>query len=253
MKIAIIGASGRIGKLLTQYIIDNTEHELVAGIVSANSNYLGQEIKHSTVKYSDNFEEFIEDIDVTIDFSNKSSMIEHAQLCAKHQIAFVSGTTGFNDKEMEEFIKLSTQIPILIASNFSIGISLIKKLSKISQKILPQANIEIIETHHRYKLDAPSGTALDLAKNLSNNIVTSERFGDNNQRTTQEIGISSVRGGNIFGEHQLRFILDEEEIKLEHQVYDRIIFASGALKCAEWLISQPTGFYEMDDYIDFNI
>lgn len=252
MKIAVIGASGRLGALICEVIANESTHTLSYMVVSSESKSLGQE-KYG-VKYTDNITDFTQ-VDIVVDVSKPESTLKYLQIAANYKKPYIIGTTGFNEAALNKIYEYQSVIPLMMASNFSLGIAVLKKALKLTSSILDKSfDIEITEAHHRNKIDSPSGTAISLfntIKSVKSDVYMAckERF-DIGTRKDNEIGMQSIRGGSIVGEHEVRFISDFEEIYLGHIANNRKIFATGAVKAAEWLISRPSGsIYEFDDIV----
>ena len=216
MKIGIIGISGRMGKEVVN-LLDPSE--ACGGVSRKNSD--------------SEIENIIKSSSVVIDFSSPESALKAARFCGKYRVPFVTGTTGFSEKDFEQLKTLSADTAILHSGNFSIGIALMARLIGESEEILKDFDISIIDRHHNKKKDQPSGTALLLAAQL--------------KKTPQ---IVSLRVGGIPGDHICGFTSDDEELIISHRAFNRKIFADGAIKCARWLISQKSGFYSLKDYLD---
>lgn len=216
MKVGIVGATGRMGKEVISLL---NENEFCGGICKKTT--------------SEEIENIVKNSSVMIDFSSPKISIEVVNICAKNKIPFVCGTTGFSKNDFEKLKMYSKNIPILYASNFSIGIFLMSQLIKTSEKILNDFDISIIDRHHNKKKDGPSGTTLFLASQLEKNPQ-----------------IVSIRAGGIPGDHICSFTSDDEEITISHRSFNRRVFASGAVKCARWIVSREPGFYSLKDYLD---
>jgi len=215
MKIAIVGITGRMGQEVSRLLKPN---EISGGVSSTTSDK--------------EFEDIIKKSSVVIDFSVPKVSVKAAEFCAKHQIPFVCGTTGFVDKDFKKLKSYADNTSILYASNFSIGIFLMSQLIKMSEKVLDDFDISIIDRHHNRKKDSPSGTTLFLASQLE-----------------KKPQIVSLRVGGISGDHVCSFTGEDEEITISHRSFSRKVFASGAVKCAFWLASQKSGFYSLEDYL----
>ena len=215
MKVAIVGITGRMGQEVSKLLMPG---EVCEGISSSTTD--------------EEFERIIKDSSVAVDFSAPTSSIKAVEYCAKYRVPFVCGTTGFSDDQFEKLKSFAEHNPILYASNFSIGISLMSRLIKMSEKVLNDFDISIIDRHHNKKKDKPSGTALFLASQL--------------EKMPQVV---SLRVGGISGDHVCSFTGEDEELTISHRSFSRRIFASGALKCAYWLTSQKNGFYSLEDYL----
>lgn len=178
------------------------------------------------------FEKIIKNCSVAVDFSVPAVSMKAIGYCAKYGVPLVCGTTGFSEEEFGKLKSFAEHAPILHASNFSIGIFLMSKLIRISEKVLDDFDISIIDRHHNKKKDRPSGTTLFLASQL--------------EKTPQ---IVSLRVGGVSGDHICSFTGENEEMTISHRAFSRRVFASGAIKCAFWLISQKNGFYSLEDYL----
>ena len=215
MKLSIVGITGRMGQEVSKLLKSD---EVVGGISSGTTE--------------EEFEKVIKNSSVTVDFSTPAISIKAAGYCAKHNIPLVCGTTGFSEEEFEQLKSFAEHIPILYASNFSIGIFLMSKLIRISEKVLDDFDVSIIDRHHNKKKDKPSGTTLFLASQL--------------EKTPQ---IVSLRVGGVSGDHLCSFTGEDEEVTISHRSFSRRVFASGAVRCAFWLVSQKNGFYFLEDYL----
>lgn len=244
LKIGLCGATGKTGTAIAEKIIIlKSQFKLVAEFSSKNSTL--------------ELPEFCSKSHVVIDFSNIAILSELLKQCAAHKKPLVIGTTGFAEEHMSLMSKYSTQIPIIYSANMSLGANLLISLISKCASFLPgrDYDTEIIEYHHRYKKDVPSGTALALARTVAKaknidfkeNIVTSRLAVG--ERKPDEIGISSIRGGGIKGEHEVVFASDNEVIRLNHQVISRDAYAEGALKAALWIVKQKPGLYSMQDFV----
>ena len=193
---------------------------------------------------------------VIIDFSVADASIPHVKAAAQASLPYVTGVTGLNEKQMQEMQNLSARIPILVAPNMATSVNLVKALAQIAAKTMPWADMEIVDLHHRQKKDAPSGTALWLAKNValarnqSVNEQTSPNTANRSPRKAHEIGISSLRGGNLKGEHTVYFLGEDERLELKVQVTDRLVYAQGALKAAVFLVDKKPGLYTMANVLN---
>ena len=192
------------------------------------------------------------DVDCVIDFSNHACTMALLDFCTKNQLPLVLATTGQTDEELTAIRKASESIPIFFAANFSMGIALLLELAKRAAGALPHAEIEIVEAHHNRKLDAPSGTALKLAEAICeerpDGTIVAGRSGAG-KRTPKEIGVHSLRLGNLVGMHEVILGTQNETITLKHEAHSRAVFAEGALAAAEFLCGKPAGLYGMQDMI----
>jgi 4-hydroxy-tetrahydrodipicolinate reductase len=195
--------------------------------------------------------------DVVVDFSSHNSTSDIAGFCARHKMPMVIGTTGHSDNEKNSILKFTTKIPIVWTSNFSTGVNALFWLTRKAAEILgTDFDLEIIEMHHRLKKDAPSGTAKSLAEILAEvrkqqleKVARHGRVGIVGERTAAEIGIHSVRGGDVVGDHTVIFANTGERLELTHKASSRDTFANGALRAALWVVKQKPGLYDMQDVL----
>lgn len=235
----IIGSKGRMGQALVSCAKNFREIEIV-----------GQ------VDKGDDLPMKISDADVIIDFSDHEATAGIAGLCARHKKAIVIGTTGHSKNEHAEILKFKTKVPIVWTSNFSTGVNTLFWLTRKAAEILgPDYDLEVIEMHHRMKKDAPSGTAKTLAEILASarkqsldKIARHGRLGIG-ERAPGEIGIHSLRGGDVVGDHTVIFANQGERLELTHKASSRDAFANGALRAALWIVKQKPGLYDMQDVL----
>jgi 4-hydroxy-tetrahydrodipicolinate reductase len=195
--------------------------------------------------------------DVVIDFSSHQATPAIAALCAEHKKAIVIGTTGHSDDAKSQILSLKSRIPIVWSSNFSTGVNALFWLTRKAAEILgPGFDLEVVEMHHRFKKDAPSGTARTLAEILAearkqqlDKVVRHGREGIVGGRTSEEIGIHSLRGGDVIGDHTVIFAGVGERVELTHKAASRETFATGALRAAQWVAKQKPGLYDMQDVL----
>ncbi len=239
-RIIITGAKGRMGKTLIACVPQHPELQVV-----------GQ------VDQGDDLATLLEKADVVIDFSSHSATAGIAELCARHHKAMIIGTTGHSTEDRSHITRLSTQIPMVVSSNFSTGVNTLFWLTRKAAEILgPEFDLEIVEMHHRHKRDAPSGTARTLAEILAQvrqqqleTVLRHGREGIVGARTGTEIGMHSVRGGDVVGDHTVIFAGAGERVELTHKASSRETFANGALRAAQWVLSQKPGLYDMQDVL----
>lgn len=263
LRVAIAGCSGRMGKSLIQAAQNDKDIKVTAATVSPSSKDKNRDIgliagiEPLQIKSSDNLKSIIEHFDILIDFTNPVATLEHLKICAQHHKRLVIGTTGLTQEQEIALKKMSSTIPLVFAPNMSIGINLCFGLLKQAAHVLGDTvDIEIIEAHHRHKLDAPSGTALKMgeiiASTLGRDLTTVSSYGRqgmDNPRKRETIGFSSIRGGDIVGEHTVIFAGEGERLEITHRASQRHIFAQGAIKAAKWLASKEKGFYTMQDVV----
>ena len=259
-KISIPGGNGRMGKTLIKEIIENENLELANSYCLPDEKEKGLDLG-TLVGFNpidkiltDNFSSIFEETDVIIDFTVPEASILHVEKAATHKIPIVIGTTGFSNEQFDIIKSFSTIIPIVYSANFSIGITIMKKLiSDATKNLGPDWEIEIFEVHHNKKIDAPSGTALLMGsaaalargKNLDD-LKQLSRQGITGKRKKDEIGFSVVRGGNVVGEHSIKFFNGDERLEINHVANNRSIFAKGAIRSALWALNQNPGFFNLD-------
>lgn len=259
LNIGIMGASGRMGRMLLQATLDNPKTTLKGGFVPDFSGlvgvdageFLGVGKNGVTLSLLD-----LTDIDVLIDFSLPNAVNNTLEMCLQHNIPLVMGVTGLTDDQEAKLKQASQTLPIVYAGNYSTGVNLSLNLLSTTAKVLGMdADVEIIEHHHKHKLDAPSGTALMMANAVASargqTLKTTAVYGREGQskRNDGEIGIHAVRGGEIVGEHTVEFILNGEIIEITHKAQSRMTFANGAVRAATWLKDKPAGLYDMQDVL----
>ena len=247
IKILLSGAHGRMGKaVLAATESTSGRLEVISGVDIADGN--------STFPVYHDINLTVEKPDVIIDFSHHTSLPSIMEYAVKHNIPAVIATTGHTDEESAIMKKSAEHIPVFFSRNMSLGVNLLIALCKKASEILGEDfDIEIIEKHHHNKLDAPSGTALMIADAISETRAESEYIYDRHsvrkKRETKEIGIHAVRGGSIIGEHEVIFAGTDELITLSHSAASRELFATGALKAAEFIVGKSAGMYCMDDLL----
>lgn len=246
--ILINGACGRMGQTVANIALKDEQITILAGLDKEDSNQYPYPV------YSD-FSKLTAKPDVIIDFSMPICTLNMLKYAKTNNIPVVIATTGFTDEQMNIIKDYSKDIPIFKSANMSVGINLMIELICKAAKILKEdADIEIIEKHHNQKVDAPSGTALLLAdemkKVLSSDIYYEyDRHAKREKRNKNEIGIHSIRGGNIVGEHSVLFLTENENLEITHKASDRSVFAKGAITAAKWVTTQSNGLYSMKDML----
>jgi 4-hydroxy-tetrahydrodipicolinate reductase len=206
----------------------------------------------------DNLIDSLKNFEVLIDFSRPEASLNALAVCKDAGKAMVIGTTGFTDSELELIGQASKEIPIVFAPNMSVGVNLTLKILETSAKVIgPDSSIEIIEAHHRYKVDSPSGTALKMGEVIANALgrdlsecAVYGREGIEEPRDMNTIGFSSIRGGDVVGEHTVAFFMDGERVEITHKASSRMIYANGAVRAANWLSDKSSGLYSMQDVLE---
>ncbi len=266
IKIGVIGAGGRMGRMLIEAVQDNPKTTLSAAIERQGSSLVGTDagelaaIGRLNVPVVDDLRAVIDEIDVLIDFSLPDATEQNMQICAEHNVAMVIGTTGFSPEQEQVLSDASKHIAIVYAGNYSTGVNLSLKLLGMAAKAFGNdADVEIIEAHHKHKIDAPSGTAYMMAEAVAKargqdlkEVAIYGREGQTGARETGTIGIHAVRGGEIIGDHTVMFIADGEVVEITHRARARMTFAAGAVRAATWITEQGRGQYNMQDVLGLN-
>tara|TARA_Y100000991_G_C21957831_1_gene342959 strand:- start:1009 stop:1788 length:780 start_codon:yes stop_codon:yes gene_type:complete len=255
IKLGIFGPYGRMGQDILKQISEFNDFELVSLCEQEGHSNIDEVVNN--VKVTSDIENLVITSDVIIDFTSPKASLDLLEKINKYDksTALVSGTTGYKKEEEDTFIKLSNGLTILRSFNMSFGVNLLKTLVSISSKNLSNsADIEILEFHHNKKRDVPSGTAISLfdsinkGKNQAKKTVFRTQTADK-IRHKDEVGFSSIRGGDVVGEHTVFFFMDGERIELTHKASDRKIFSIGALKAAKWIYKKKPGLYTILDMI----
>ena len=264
LRIGITGAAGRMGRMLAEAIAaSDTPARLTAAIERPESTLLGADMgellggEASGVVISPDLAAVADQIDVLIDFTVPESTLAQAAICAERGLPMVVGTTGFSDEQTQALATVTAGMPFCQASNFAPGVNLTFKLAEAAAKALGDSvDIEILEAHHRYKIDAPSGTALSLgeivAKALGRDlsqVAVYGREGRTGARDRNTIGFSTIRVGDIVGDHTIIFASEGERLEITHRASSRMAFAHGAVQAACWLVGQPASRYDMQDVL----
>ncbi|MCJ8320984.1 MAG: 4-hydroxy-tetrahydrodipicolinate reductase [Colwellia sp.] len=262
VKVAILGCSGRMGRNLIQASVEHESIELVGGSVRAASSFVNFDLgelagigaigQKTTTDIND-----LLAADVLIDFTSITSTFENLTWCQNHNKALVIGTTGFNDEQVAKIKEVGKYIPVILAPNTSVGVNLMFKLLEITAKAIGDyTDIEIFEAHHRFKKDAPSGTAVKMGQVIAdtlgrdlNKCAVYGREGITGERDRETIGFATVRAGDIVGEHTAYFADLGERIEITHKASSRMTFALGAMRAAFWLNDADAGFYDMQDVL----
>jgi 4-hydroxy-tetrahydrodipicolinate reductase len=263
-RIAIAGASGRMGKALIETLATHPDARLTVAIGNPGSSLLGTDVGELTgvgklgVRLTGELEKAANEFDVLIDFSTPAATLQSAALCAQHGLGLIVGTTGFNTEEKAALEAKGQTIPLCIAANYSTGVNLCLKLLDIAARVMgDDSDIEIYEAHHRHKVDAPSGTALRMgevvASALGRDLTSAAIYGREGQTGARErsnIGFATVRGGDVVGDHTVMFLADGERVEITHKASSRLSFARGAVRAALWLAQQKPGLYDMQDVLN---
>ena len=251
MRVAVHGAAGRMGRL----VVKNAYEEKLEIVQAFDIRHVGEDVGELAgigkigVKISDNLSDI--DCDVVIDFSVPEATVKMLEEAAKKNIKAVIGTTGFTEEQKKKIEELSKRIPIVLSPNFSVGVNIFWKALEFLAEKLSDYDVEIVEIHHKFKRDAPSGTALKVAEIIGE--ITGKKnfvFGREGLRKDDEIGIFGVRGGDVVGEHTVFFIGIGERIELTHRAWNREAFSKGAIRAAKWIYNiDNVGLFSMKDVL----
>jgi len=262
-RIAITGAAGRMGKTLIEAVHAAEGCVLSAAIERPESSLIGVDVGElagvgkNGVKVVGDITAVLNDFDVLIDFTAPLATLANAKACAAAGKRIVVGTTGFSDAQKSELLANQKQIALCVASNYSVGVNLCFKLTDIATRVLGNdVDIEILEAHHRHKVDAPSGTALRLGEVVANalgrdlnEVAVYGREGQTGARARETIGFATVRAGDIVGDHTVLYATDGERVEITHKASSRMSFARGAVRAAKWLTQQQSGLFDMQDVL----
>lgn len=247
MRILLCGANGKMGKVVYECAANFDNVTVAAGVDPYGEN--------DSFPLFRSFDEIDVQADVIIDFSHPAMLHSMLNYAVEKKIPAVVATTGIDEKGLQLIKEASEKIPVFFTANMSLGINLISELAKKAAAVLsPDFDIEIVEMHHNQKIDAPSGTALLLANEISSALPEEpvyefDRHSKRMKRTKNEIGISSVRGGTIVGEHEIIFAGTDEVIKISHSAYSKKLFANGAINAAKYIVGAKSGMYSMKDIL----
>jgi len=265
LKVVIVGASGRMGRCLIESVLAHQDMALHAALDQPTSSSIGQDAglfsgQTTGILISHDIEAAVTGADVLIDFTRPEGTLTHLKACVAHQVNMIIGTTGFDAAGKLAIELAAKKIGIVFAPNFSVGVNLTFKLLDIAARVLSEGyDIEIIEAHHRHKIDAPSGTALRmgevLAKALGRDLSQCAiygREGVTGARDPSTIGFSTIRGGDIVGDHTALFAAEGERVEITHKASSRSTFSNGAVRAARWLAGQHQGLFSMQDVLGLN-
>jgi 4-hydroxy-tetrahydrodipicolinate reductase len=264
VSVSIPGGSGRMGKTLIGLVLENRKYDLVSSTCLPGEDEEGLDIGVLTgktkvsKKLTSDASSLFTNSDVLIDFTVPEATMFHAKNCYENGMSIIIGTTGLSVVQEKQLLFLSKKIRIVYSANFSIGVTLLSNLVSDATKILGKDwDIEILEMHHKNKIDSPSGTALMLGNSAANardqnliDVKSISRDGIIGKRKSDEIGFAVLRGGDVVGEHSVIFSNDGERIELVHKATDRSIFAAGALRAAYWSATAKPGFYSLSDVLN---
>lgn len=266
IRAAIAGAGGRMGRQLILAALQMDGVALGAALEREGSSLTGSDAGElagagkTGIQVQSSLAAVRDDIDVVIDFTRPQGTLSHLAFCREYGKAMVIGTTGFDEAGRQAIRDASREIAIVFAANFSVGVNvMLKLLEKAAQVMGDYSDIEIIEAHHRHKVDAPSGTALAMGETIARTLkkdlkecAVYAREGDTGERVAGSIGFASVRAGDIIGEHCAMFADSGERVEISHKASSRMTFANGALRAALWLKDKKKGLFDMKDVLNLN-
>ncbi|RMD79859.1 MAG: 4-hydroxy-tetrahydrodipicolinate reductase [Gammaproteobacteria bacterium] len=263
VRIGISGAAGRMGRELVRALQEAEGLRLTAAVERPSSEAVGRDAGEVAgvgpvgVRVSGSLREVLDDIDVLVDFSVPEASLAHLELCAAAGRRLVVGTTGLDEAQRRRFAEAAREVAIVLAPNMSVGVNLCLKLLETAARALGlEADVEVVEAHHRHKQDAPSGTALAMGEAVARargqrlqEVAVYQRYGITGERPPGAIGFAVVRAGDIVGEHSVLLALEGERVEIAHRAASRAIFARGALRAARWVAGRPPGLYDMQDVL----
>jgi 4-hydroxy-tetrahydrodipicolinate reductase len=264
LRIAIVGASGRMGQCLIKVVSISDDVVLTAAVCRSGSTAIGKDageiamIGQLGIKITDGLASVIDDFDVVIDFTRPDASMGYIEICRQAGKKMVIGTTGYSQAQKSTIDDAAQQIPMVLAPNMSVGVNLSLKLLEMTAKVMGDyTDIEVIEAHHRHKIDAPSGTALRMGEVVANTLGRNlkecaiyGREGNTGERDRKTIGFSTIRAGDIVGEHTVMFADEGERVEITHKATSRMTFANGAVRAAIWLNDKISGLYDMQDVLN---
>ena len=262
INIAIAGSTGRMGRVLIQTVLSASDLALCAALEQSGNPALGKDAGELVgeacgVAISDDVGQALAGCDVLIDFTRPAGTLHHLEICRELGVRLVIGTTGFGDREKQAIAEAARNIPIAMAPNFSVGVNVTFKLLEVAASALKQGyDVEIVELHHRHKVDAPSGTALRMgeivAHALGRDLKSAAiygREGITGERSAETIGFAALRGGDAVGDHTVMFLGTGERLEITHRSASRATYAEGAVRAARFLMDKRSGLYDMQDIL----
>jgi 4-hydroxy-tetrahydrodipicolinate reductase len=262
-RIAVVGAAGRMGRTLVQAVHEAPGVDLTVAVERIGSSLVGADVGELAgvgrlnVPIEDDLAAAVGRFDTLIDFTTPAATLAHLGLCRAHGKRAVIGTTGLDVAGREQIAAAGRDIGVVFAPNMSVGVNLCLRLLAVAARVMGEdADIEIVEAHHRHKVDAPSGTALrmgeviaeTLGRNLAE-VAVYGREGRTGERDRQTIGFETIRAGDVVGEHTVWFATEGERVEITHKASSRMTFAKGAVRAAQWLRDRPAGLYDMQDVL----
>lgn len=263
MRIAIVGVSGRMGLCLLQAVALSKKSQLSVAVARSGSTAVGRDagdlaaIGTLNIEVIDDLAAVTGQFDVLIDFTRPEPSLKYIEICRQAGKKIVVGTTGYSDGQKTIIAEAARDVAIVLAPNMSVGVNLVFKLLEMTAKVIGEStDIEVIEAHHRHKADAPSGTALHMGKVIADTLgydlkaaAIYNRQPTSDKKSDKTIGFSALRAGDIVGEHTAMFAGAGERIEITHRASNRMTFANGAIRAAEWLHDKEHGLYDMQDVL----
>lgn len=267
LRVAVLGATGRMGSTLIRLISADENLTLSGALTEPGDQFIGEDAgsvlaaAHLDVALTDRADVALREADVAIDFTLPAATSANIRACQQAGAALVMGTTGLDDEHLGELRSAAEAIPIVYGRNMSVGVNVLTELARVATKALGgDFDIEIIDAHHRNKVDAPSGTAMQLGEAIAASrgarladCAVFSRHDAPGPRPAGTIGFSAIRAGSIVGDHSIMFAADEEVLELRHRAIDRAVFARGALRAARWVNGRAAGLYEMQDVLGIRV
>jgi 4-hydroxy-tetrahydrodipicolinate reductase len=262
LNVAVAGSSGRMGRAVIEAVLGLSDARLVAALEPKGNAHIGRDAgeaagKPCGIKISDDIESAIAGSNVLVDFTRPEGTLAHLEACRKQGVGLVIGTTGFSPGQKKTIENAAREIAIAMAPNFSVGVNVALKLIEVAAKTLGKGyDVEVLEAHHRHKVDAPSGTALRMgevaAQALGRDLAQCAVFGREGvtgERKDETIGFATVRGGDIVGDHTVMLVGSGERLEITHRAWSRANYAQGALRAARFILGRKAGFYDMWDVL----
>ena len=262
MKIAVSGASGRMGKLILEAVLASDDLELVAALTAPGSGEISTDAgsavgKTTGVLISSDSAELAK-ADILIDFTRPEATLSYLSVCEANDVGVVIGTTAFNADGKKRIAEAAQKVPVVFAPNMSVGVNTVFKLLELAGEMLANYDCEIVEMHHKHKVDAPSGTALEMGRRVAqgrgvdfDSVAVLSREGYTGERTEGSIGFAALRGGDVVGDHTVIFAGPGERIEISHKSGSRAGYAQGAVAAARFLKDKPNGLFSMSDVLGF--
>lgn len=263
IRVAVVGAVGRMGRMLVEAVAGDGQCQLGVAVIQPGESLLGADagdvvgIGSLGVPLTDDLAGVIDDFDVLIDFTSPEATMTHVELCRRHGKGIVIGTTGLNQEQKNRLADAAKETAVVFAPNMSVGVNLMFKLLEVAASVLGEdADVEIIEAHHRHKVDSPSGTALKMGEVVADTLgrdlaacAVYGREGHIGPRQRETIGFATVRGGDVIGDHTVLFACEGERVEVTHKASSRVIYARGALRAVRFIADKRAGLFDMQDVL----